>query len=156
MYNHEPANYTCPFCSLVAGNETEEVWTKQNNIVFKDEYTTAFVSSMWWPNNKGHVLVIPNKHIENIYDVDEQTLGRVYVTTKKVALALKDVYHCEGVTIRQNNEPIGNQEIWHFHVHVFPRYTNDRLHELFNEKYAAPLDEIRAFSQKLQKYFSGL
>ncbi|MCM3730302.1 hypothetical protein M3196_01295 [Fictibacillus nanhaiensis] len=63
MYKHMPSNYTCPFCLAVKGKEDQEnklVQTKQKDIIYKDDYVTAFIATLWWPNNKGHVIIIPN------------------------------------------------------------------------------------------------
>jgi histidine triad (HIT) family protein len=75
------------------------------------------------------VIVIPNEHFENLYAIPEETLAAVYATAKRVARALRSTYGCEGTSTRQHNEPAGGQDVWHFHVHVYPRYPNDRLYE---------------------------
>ena len=57
MHNHEPENYRCPLCYIVQGREEENFpHTKQADIIYKDETLTAFIASLWWPKNKGHVL----------------------------------------------------------------------------------------------------
>lgn len=130
MYQHAPADYKCPFCLIASGIDDDNVWTKQSDVVFRDEAVTGFVGSRWWPNNPGHVIVIPNQHIENIYTMPQELHGRIYEAARQVSLALKTTFNCDGVSTRQHNEPDGYQEIWHYHVHVFPRYTNDHLYEL--------------------------
>src|SRR5262249_27412295 len=67
MFNHEPDDYVCPFCRLVAGGEDE--CRTQRDVVRRDELAMAFISPRWWPNNHGHVLVVPNAHYENLYDL---------------------------------------------------------------------------------------
>jgi hypothetical protein len=74
-------------------------------------------------------LVIPNEPYENLYEVLEELLSPVHVFTKRLALTLKQVLACDGVTIRQHNEPAGGQDVWHYHVHVVPRFTGDLFHE---------------------------
>ncbi|MDP9383566.1 MAG: HIT domain-containing protein, partial [Chloroflexota bacterium] len=66
MYNHEPEGYDCPFRRLVRGLDTKV--SGQDDVVYRDDQVTAFMSVGWWPNNPGHVLVVPNEHHENIYD----------------------------------------------------------------------------------------
>jgi histidine triad (HIT) family protein len=102
--------------------------------VWRDERTTAFISPRWWPKNHGHVLVIPNEHVENLYAIDDELLCAVYSTAKRVAIGLKAAYECDGTSTRQHNEPAGDQDVWHFHVHVFPRYDGDRLYQRHEEK----------------------
>lgn len=126
MYNHEPQDYRCPFCSIARGEETE--LNKLSDLVFENESVIAFVSPKQWINNPGNVLVIPKEHIENVYDISEELLDAVYLVGKKVALAMKDAYGCEGTSFRQHNEPAGNQDVWHFHLHIFPRWEDDSLY----------------------------
>ena len=105
-------NYLYPFCDWLAGNETS---LKQNSdIVYQNEFVTAFISPKWWVNNPGHVIVIPNNHTENIYTISNTMLGYVYKTSKKIAVALRSSYEgCTGTSMRQHNEPDGNQDVWH-------------------------------------------
>ena len=152
MYNHAPKNYLCPFCSVVKGIENENVETKQADIVYRDEYVTAFVSSRWWPNNPGHVVIVPNEHFENIYDLPESYSDKIHRLAKKIALALKQVYNCNGVSTRQHNEPAGNQDIFHYHLHVFPRYKNDRLYEGHSLKRLIPPKERLVYAKKLKDF----
>lgn len=65
--SHTPPDYQCPFCAIVAGDERSGIITTQAEILVRTPVVTAFVSSHQWPNNNGHVLVVPNEHIENLY-----------------------------------------------------------------------------------------
>ncbi|MGW1676066.1 HIT family protein [Saccharopolyspora sp. NPDC002376] len=126
MHNHEPPSYTCPFCVLLAGGET--AINSQRDIVLRAELATALISPRWWPRNLGHVLVIPNAHHENLYDLPLEHGHAVHDVVREVAIALRTAYGCEGVSTRQHNEPVGDQDVWHHHVHVFPRYSGDDLY----------------------------
>lgn len=137
MFNHAPPDYVCPFCLIVGGIENEQVLTRQQDIVYKDDFVTAFVSSHWWKNNPGHVVIIPNRHFENIYDLPLDYATEIQRVACKVALALKEAYHCPGISTRQHNEPDGQQDVWHFHLHVFPRYPDDKLYKK-NRRYIKP------------------
>lgn len=123
---HAPDGYDCPFCRLTAGVETE--LNRLDDIVWHDDRTTAFVSPRWWPANEGHVIVIPNRHIENLYAIDDTLLGALYATVKRVAVAMRAAYGCAGTSTRQHNEPGAGQDVWHLHVHVFPRTDGDDLY----------------------------
>lgn len=151
MYNHEPANYICPFCTLVNGIETEQVFSRQSDIIFKDKDITAFIASHCHPNNQGHVIIIPNKHIENIFDMPMDLLNKIHAFGKEIAIALKEVYACDGVSIRQNNEPSGNQDVWHYHLHVFPRYENDNFYS--TKKQLIKPEQRETYTAKLREYF---
>jgi histidine triad (HIT) family protein len=85
------------------------------------------VSPASWPNNPGHVVVIRTQHFENIYDLPAEIVGMLHAAIRTVALALKAAYACDRVSTHQHNEPAGNQDAWHYHVHVFPRYAGDSL-----------------------------
>src|SRR5690349_22708744 len=69
MFHHEPPGYDCPLCAVVAGGNNPLPFAQQSDVVLRTEHTTAFVNARWWPNNAGHVLVVPNAHVENIYDL---------------------------------------------------------------------------------------
>ena len=156
MYNHEPKNYQCPFCRIVDGVEDEYVATNQEDVFYSDEDITAFVASHSWPNNNGHVLIIPNEHIENIYSLPNRLSHKIHDFEKLIAIALKKIYKCEAVSSRQHNEPDGNQDVWHYHLHVFPRYKNDRLYEL-NQKKQLVDEKIRKdYFLKLMKHFKAI
>lgn len=150
--NHEPINYLCPFCDWLDGNETE--YKRNDDIVLQDAHITAFVSPKWWINNPGNVIIIPNHHVENIYDIDDETLRRIAIATKRVAIAIRSTYGCTGTSTRQHNEPDGNQDVWHFHAHVFPRYPNDNLYQNHDDKHFAPPAERQAYATRLRRYLT--
>jgi histidine triad (HIT) family protein len=127
VYSHEPAGYECPFCAVVAGADNPP-WVLQRDIVYRDEETTAWVNGRWWPNNPGAVILVPNQHIENIYVLERDLAGAVHETVRRVALAMKSAFGCDGTSTRQHNEPAGYQEVWHYHLHVFPRHLGDDLY----------------------------
>ena len=152
QYSHEPDNYICPFCNFFAGNETD--YNKKQDIVYQDESVTAFIAPTGWANNLGHVLVVPTRHYENIYSIPDDELATVYKAVKKIAIAIRSTYGCSGVSTRQHNEPAGDQDVWHLHVHVFPRYEDDELYS--NHRQIESLgSELRApYAEKLQAYFA--
>lgn len=128
LYSHAPAGYECPFCRIVSGKEKPNKGTKQRDIIYQNNLVTAFIASKWWPNNKGHVLVVPNKHYENIYELPSDMAAEIHHAAQLAALAMKHTYYCDGISTRQHNEPAGNQDVWHYHLHVYPRYKNDNLY----------------------------
>ncbi len=153
MYTHRPKDYVDPFELIVQGIEDARVYTTQEDIIYQDEYVTAFISSHWWPNNPGHVLIIPNESFENIYDLPDAIALRIHHLARRVSLALKEVYNCDGVSVRQHNEPAGDQDVWHYHLHVFPRYVDDQLYLLNNEKRLTSPEERKPYAEKLRTYF---
>jgi histidine triad (HIT) family protein len=155
MYNHAPGNYDCPFCRVAKNDFSSPfVYTNTDDVILQTQLATAFLSSHWWPNNPGHVLVIPNKHFENIYDLPLEYVADIHKVAQQIALAFKQVYKCDGVSTRQHNEPAGNQEVWHYHLHVFPRYQNDELYTLFWKRELTTPEQRLPYAQKLRDYFS--
>src|SRR5262245_13855753 len=88
--------------------------------LYEDEHTYAFLDIR--PINKGHALVVPKMHYRNIFDADPVALGQMMVTVQKVARALRESLHADGVTLAMNNEPAGGQDVFHAHIHVIPRF----------------------------------
>jgi histidine triad (HIT) family protein len=151
-FSHEPKDYACPFCKFLAGNPDK--YNSPQDIVYQNEFTTAFIAPKWWANNKGHVLVIPNEHYENIYSTPDDHLAEVYKTVKKIATAIRATYDCDGTSTRQHNEPAGDQDVWHLHAHVYPRYVNDKLYH--NHDQAAFVEaQLRVpYAEKLRAYLT--
>lgn len=152
MYNHEPHDYDCPLCRLVRGEGTEI--TNARDIVIKNDLVTAFIAGKWRTSNPGHVIVIPNVHVENLYDIEKKYLHAVNDMSQVIAIALKKTYKCDGVSTRQHNEPDGNQDVWHFHLHVVPRYKNDKFYENHPDIKWPTEEERRPYAEKLKKYFN--
>jgi histidine triad (HIT) family protein len=95
--------------------------------VYEDETTLAFLDIK--PHNKGHVLVIPKTQYRNILDIPEVVLCDMIRTAKKVAPAVKDAVEADGINIGMNNEAAAGQEVFHAHLHIVPRFTNDNIYQ---------------------------
>lgn len=132
MHSHAPANYTCPFCLIAEGRENEHVYTRQTDIIYQTARVSAFVSSHQYSSKGMSVLVIPNEHFENIYVLPDAYGADLQKAKRLVALALKAVYDCAGVSTRQHNEPSGYQDVWHYHEHISPRFKRDLLYLKLN------------------------
>ncbi|MCL4387221.1 HIT family protein [Patescibacteria group bacterium] len=153
MYNHEPEKYTCPLCQISKGQETEQ-GSQEESVVFRNKYLTVFIAGKWWRTNPGHVIIIPNQHIENIYDMSDEIGHKIFDISKKVAIGFKQTYKCDGTSTRQHNEPAGNQDVWHFHLHVFPRYEDDNLYINHEDTYWPTQEEKQPYVDKLKAYFT--
>jgi histidine triad (HIT) family protein len=112
----------------VIRGEDNAPWTLQSDVVHRDDATTAWINVRWWVNNPGGAIVVPNRHVENMYALEADLAGRVHEAARRVALAMKTAFRCEGVSTRQHNEPGAQQEVWHYHLHVFPRNADDGLY----------------------------
>jgi histidine triad (HIT) family protein len=127
VYRHAPPGYDCPFCAVVRGEESPP-WTFRDDVVWRDGSCTAWVNRRWWANNPGNVVLVPNRHVENVYELDRELAADIHEAARRIALAMKAAYGCGGVSTRQHNEPAGDQEVWHYHLHVFPRWEGDDLY----------------------------
>ena len=154
MYHHTPPGYDCPFCRIVQGEDVVG-GTVQPDVFYRTDDVTAFICLTWWVNTPGHAIVIPNHHVENIYDLLPEIAAPVHEAARQVAIALKQVYRCDGISLRQHNEPAGCQDVWHYHLHVFPRYTGDQLYERHAEYRLTTPQERLPYAEKLRAYFYG-
>jgi histidine triad (HIT) family protein len=115
----------------------------------------AFISPRWWPNNHGHVLVVPTEHYESLYDLPAQAGHAVHDLVHDIAIAVRATYGCQGVSTRQHNEPAGNQDAWHYHVHVFPRYAGDQLYGSKPYPAFVTAEQRRPYAERLRGYFAS-
>ena len=93
--------------------------------VYEDDHTVAFMDVM--PQANGHTLVIPKAPSRNILDADPDTLARLLPVVQKVAVAAKEAFEADGVTVIQFNEPAAGQTVYHLHFHVIPRVEGTSL-----------------------------
>jgi histidine triad (HIT) family protein len=133
MFNHAPADYRCPFCAVARGDFTDDFpLTRPEDVIVRTDLATALICYGTWPNNAGNALVVPNQHFENIYDLPLEYATEIHRLARALAVAMRSVYGCSGVSTRQHNEPDGYQDVWHYHLHVFPRYKDDFLYPLYS------------------------
>lgn len=123
---HEPTAYSCPFCRVQRGEFDER--NKAEDIIAVTDRAYARIAPKWWPANPGAALVIPRVHVENLYEISAEDGHAVWDLTQRVARAMRTSIDCAGTSIRQHNEPAGDQDLWHLHVHVFPRHDGDDLY----------------------------
>jgi histidine triad (HIT) family protein len=108
----------CIFCKIVAGEIP-------SHKIGEDDKTLAFMDINPW--TKGHALVIPKEHSRNIYDADPEDLAAAHKSAQRVAQRMRERLNCEGINVLQSSEPVAMQTVFHTHVHVIPRYSDDGL-----------------------------
>jgi histidine triad (HIT) family protein len=150
MYNHAPPDYVCPFCLVIRGVQNERIYSVQADVVYRTAIVTALVSAHQWTGNEPNVLVLPNEHFENIYDLPATYAGEIHAAAQKIALALKAIYGCDGVSTRQHNEPAGNQDVWHYHLHVTPRWRGDAFYSRTSQRQLMPSGERARHAERLR------
>jgi histidine triad (HIT) family protein len=150
MYNHAPKEYICPICIGIQGVENADTMLKQADLVYKDDLTSVFMNSFFIDGNEGHLIVVPNKHFENLYDLESEYAHTIMDTVQKMAVVVRTAYNCDGITLRQNNEPAGDQHAFHFHLHIFPRYEGDKFNTEGTNKRATTLEERQKYINKIK------
>ena len=128
------------FCQIISG-------ALPTAKVFEDATTVAFLPLE--PATEGHVLVVPKRHSRNLFDIADRDLTDVIRVTKTIALRQRERLACEGVSLFQANEPAGFQTVFHFHLHVVPRWKGDRVREAWH---AQPVDpaELERIASRLR------
>lgn len=79
------------------------------------------------PASKGHALILPKMHAANIYEMPEELVGKAFMLAKKMAGILTEGLKCDGFNILQNNGETAGQTVFHFHIHLIPRYQGDQV-----------------------------
>ncbi len=77
------------------------------------------------PAAKGHALILPKEHYANLYELPDETAGKVMMLAKKMAVQMTEKLDCDGFNLVQNNGEVAGQTVFHFHMHLIPRYTDD-------------------------------
>lgn len=147
---HEPPGYRCPFCQLVRTGRTPTLVPQ--DVVAQTDRALAFIAPRWWPNNVGHVLVIPTSHHENLYELPAAAGHAVHDLVQQMARAIRGTYGCDGTSVRQHNEPAGNQDVWHYHVHVFPRYEGDGLYQTLPLPGFVTAAQRRPYAERIREF----
>ena len=113
---------SCPFCAIVAGEHAQ-----REEVVYADDDVAAFVCV---PSaTRGHVLVVPRAHVRDIWEIGEDTAARIMRVAHQLAAAMKEALGAEGLNLRQNSGERAGQDVFHFHLHLVPRYADDTVLE---------------------------
>lgn len=106
----------CIFCKIAKGEiPSATLWENEDFRVILD----------LGPATKGHALILPKAHYENLYELPDKLAGDAMVLAKKVISGMKDVLNCDGYNVVQNNGTAAGQTVFHFHMHLIPRNTGD-------------------------------
>lgn len=132
----------CIFCKIIAGEIP-------SNTIYEDEEFKVILDVS--PASKGHALILPKEHYADIYEIDAELAGRAMKLAKRLAEHMTKVLGCAGFNILQNNHEVAGQTVFHFHMHLIPRYQNAKnndilqwSHETFSaEEMAAVRDALK-------------
>ena len=129
----------CIFCKIIAGE------IPSATIYENDEFKVILDR---FPSGEGHALILPKNHVPNVFEIDPAQVGRAYALAAKLARAMKEVLGFTDMNILQNNGPIAGQTVFHFHIHLIPRYENDG--QTINWKQTSPTaEELAAVKEEI-------
>ena len=129
----------CIFCKLAAGDIP-------TNTIYEDDSFRAILDN--GPATRGHTLIIPKDHSEDLFSLPDETAAGAIKLAKKIADRMKEKLSCDGVNLVQNNGTAAGQTVMHFHLHVIPRYTNDGQHILWKPTEPST-EELRQVREEL-------
>ena len=131
----------CIFCKIANGEIPSAT-------VYEDSICRVILDVN--PANKGHALIIPKEHFDNIYIMDAETAAKIFTIATEVAKAQKAELNPDGLNILQNNGEAAGQTVFHFHMHLVPRYIKDNVTMTWIPG-KADTEELSALSKALRK-----
>lgn len=108
----------CIFCKIASGEIPSAT-------IYEDEDFRAILDL--GPASKGHALLLPKEHYEDLFALPDETAEKVLPVAKKIVSRMKDVLGCDGYNLVQNNGECAGQTVFHFHMHMIPRYKDDKV-----------------------------
>lgn len=130
----------CIFCKLANGDIP-------TNTIYEDADFRVILDNS--PATKGHALILPKQHFANMFEIEDETLGKAAKLAKKVIAHEKEVLGCDGYNVLQNNGEAAGQTVFHFHMHLIPRYVGEKAimewdHKDFSE------EELKAICDEMK------
>lgn len=119
------------------------------SVIYEDREVMAFLDIR--PLNLGHTLVIPRAHFIDIFDIPQNLLSQVYVSSKIIAPAVRAATKADGISIIQQNGKAAGQDIFHFHVHVVPRFQGQKMPR-FSDLQTVERPILDEIAEKIRKH----
>jgi len=132
----------CLFCKIVRKEIPAEV-------LWEDERTLAFLDVH--PCAPGHAMVVPKDHVNSVLELDDAHLGPVFHTVKRVTRMLKGALAPDGFTIGINHGRAAGQAIDHLHIHIIPRWANDRGGSVHSVVKNPPTEDLHTLAERVRK-----
>lgn len=130
----------CIFCKLANGDIP-------TNTVYEDEDFRVILDLA--PATKGHALILPKAHFANLYEIEDETLTKAAKLAKKVITRERELLGCDGYNVVQNNGEAAGQTVFHFHMHLIPRYAGEEKIVSWNQQ-ELPEDEIKELCARMR------
>ena len=121
----------CIFCKIANGEIP-------STTLYEDEDFRVILDL--GPATRGHALLLPKNHFANLFELDDETAQKAILVAKKMAGKMKDVLGADGFNLVQNNGEAAGQTVFHFHMHLIPRYENDNAGILWEPGETTPED----------------
>ena len=132
---------SCIFCKIIEGKIP-------SNTIYEDEDFNVILDLA--PATKGHALILPKKHADNLYELPDETAAKVLVLAKKLAKNMKEKLGCDGLNVVQNNGEVAGQTVLHYHLHLIPRYSDD-AQKINWKPQEVPAEELVAVKELLAR-----
>lgn len=132
----------CIFCKLANGDIP-------TNSIYEDENFNVILEAS--PATKGHALILPKQHYANVFEIDDEVLAKAAKLAKKIVTKEKEILGCDGYNLVQNNGEVAGQTVFHFHLHLIPRYKseNDKDFLQWNHKDFSD-DEMKKICEEMK------
>lgn len=108
----------CIFCKIAAGEIPSAT-------IYEDDDFRVILDIE--PASKGHALILPKEHFANLYELSDEVAAKALIVAKKVISKMTDIVGCDGYNVVQNNGVAAGQTVFHFHIHLIPRYKEDQV-----------------------------
>jgi histidine triad (HIT) family protein len=132
----------CVFCQIVAGK-------REAAIVWKDDVCVAFASI--YPIQPGHLLLVPRQHVENLYGLPDDIGAHLLPVASRIGRAMKTALRADGLSLRQNNEKAGDQTVFHFHLHLIPRWEGKEVFKTLIDPPKATPEQLESAVAPIRK-----
>ncbi len=132
----------CIFCKIINGGIP-------SSVIYEDELFKVILDK--FPSVLGHALIIPKKHSDDIFGLDEERAARLIPLAKRIASAVKSGVNADGINILQNNGAAAGQTVQHFHMHIIPRFKGDTIRMGWDSKEASA-EELNKASEGIKKF----
>lgn len=130
----------CIFCKIINGDIPCYK-------IYEDEKVLAFLDIS--PLSKGHTLVVPKNHSENIFDITEEDLCYIMKVIKKISSNIRNIYSPEGIVIRQNNGEKAGQSVFHTHFHIKPVFNGTTVVSEIDHRKEIPEEDMKVICKEL-------
>ena len=123
----------CIFCKIAAGDIPSAT-------IYEDDDFRVILDIE--PASKGHALILPKEHYANLYELSDEVAAKALIVAKKVISKMTDIVGCEGYNVVQNNGEAAGQTVFHFHIHLIPRYEDDTVNITWKQGHLT--EEVKA------------